>query len=669
MNAILDTGANISCISEDIFKRFKLHLITNSAISFQQVSSKSKSLGRLKLKLEIGRMTKEVEAHVIRGLNEDSILGLDLAKYYEIEVDIGRHLLFQGNHCLSDPADEQKRQAKGNDTVGEANFAAQQNTYFQQRFEGMLEEYRTLFSSGKTGIGRVTMTEHRIILNNNTPIRLKPYRTSCKDNEEIRMQISQLMKAGLIQESLSPFSFPVTLVKKKGEGRTRMCIDYRKINAVTAPDYEPIPRIDDILDVLADAKIFTTLDIALGYWHVAMHLDDIQKTAFTVQEGHFEWKVMPFGLKNAPATFQRTIKMIIQKHRLRNTLNYFDDIIIFSKNEEEHLRDVENTFRALIEENIKLKKKKCQFALREINFLSYTIRNNQILPNQTNIESIIKFPVPKDIKNLQRFLGLVNVYNRFIDKYADRAKPLTDLLKLKHQWNWNSECQKSFDDLKNSLITSPILSIYSPHLPCILYTDASSTGIGGVLKQKREDGEHPVSYFSRKLHQHELNYSVTELECLALVECVDKWNVYLNGSPFTIVTEHAALQWLKPIKKPTGRLFRWSLKLSMYEYQIKYRKSKENVEADALSRVSFMMFDKKEIMRAQSNITKIRKPLTTSQGLIIYKKGNSSKIFLPKELREVAIRKAHEHFGHPGARKTTSIIALEYFWSGCQRTY
>ncbi|GFX23844.1 retrovirus-related Pol polyprotein from transposon 17.6 [Trichonephila clavipes] len=386
--------------------------------------------------------------------------------------------------------------------------------------------------------------------------------------------------------SHSPYAAPVTLAYKKDEGkRSRLCIDYRKLNEITRKDSTPVPLIDFVIDNLTHAKFFSTLDLTSGYWHIKIHEKDAEKLAFTTNFGLYEWLRLPFGWKNSPAVFQRTIRQILQKYQLTFALNYFDDIIIFSQSWEEHLTHLDTIFQICKKENIKLKKSKCQFAQEKIKFLGYEITQGHYSPSNPNIETIRKLAPPKDVKELQRFLGSINVYQKFIKDYAKLRVPLNKLLKKDAIWNWSHECQEAYQKLKNCLISKPILKLYNSQYPCHVFCDASQESIGVVLKQQHPDGTlYPIAYHSRQLLKHEKNYTISEKECLAIIDALDKFHCYLHGSKFTIHTDHAALQWLKSVKHLTGRLFRWSLKLSQYEYSIVYIKGKLNVEADMLSR-------------------------------------------------------------------------------------
>ncbi|GBM21911.1 Transposon Tf2-9 polyprotein [Araneus ventricosus] len=278
---------------------------------------------------------------------------------------------------------------------------------------------------------------------------------------------------------------------------------------------------------------------------------------------------------------------------------------------------------------------------------------------------------PKNFKQLQCFLGSVNVYNKFIDSYAKIREPLNKLLKKDKQWHWTAECQEAFELLKNKLVTKPVLQLYDPKLPLHVFCDASQVAIRAILKQPDSSGNlHPVSYHSRTLRSYEKNYCITELECLAIVDALDKFYYYLHGKKFIIHTDHAALVWLKNVKKFRGRLFRWSLKLSMFDYEVKYLKGTANVEADMLSRHPTAQYIQHSVHLLELDEIKTHQNLDNLDNskykkindVLVLKKKNLFKIVVPFSLRRKVLRNAHEQFGHPGTQKMINLITPQYYW-------
>lgn len=430
VSATLDTGATITCISEAVLTTLRLQIMRDSCITVDQVTSSTKTLGRVNLKIQIGKITKEIEAHVLQGMKSNLLLGLDSACLFNLFLDLETLTLRQGNDVLHSQRPQVRYAADKNACLQEpqASDLGHLNETQRSALKQLLHKYENIFSKSQTDIGCISSEMHRIPVTNNVPIRRAPYRCSEADSVEMDRQVSDLLTQGVIRLSTSPYAAPALLAEKKGEGRTRFCIDYRKLNAVTVPDYQPIPRIDDVLDSLGKSTYFSTLDITSGYWHVKMHPEDIPKTAFVTRTGHYEWLVMPFGLRNAPATFERAVKSILAKHRLAHVTNYFDDIVVYSDTFSDHLKHLDAVLNAFKSECVRLKMKKCQFAQTSIEYLGHRVSNGAVTPKRSNVEAILRFPTPSRPKELQRFLGTVNVYRRYIAHFSEIAHPLTCLL-------------------------------------------------------------------------------------------------------------------------------------------------------------------------------------------------------------------------------------------------
>ena len=380
-----------------------------------------------------------------------------------------------------------------------------------QALNKVFQKFQNIFSKHDSDIGRITIAKHAIITRPHTPIQLRPYRRPQHEYDEIKRQVEELKAKGLIRESTSEYTFPVTLAPKK-DNTKRLCIDYRHLNFVTIDDKMPMPRILEVLDRLSGSKYFTTLDVAWGYWHVEMDPNSIDKTAFVTNEGHYEWLVMPFGLKNAPSTFQRIIKQILGPLLYKGAINYLDDIIIYTKIFEEHIQLLEEVLKRLSQNNIKLKLKKCSFVKHEVTYLGHTISHNSVKPSSEKTEAIRNFPVPTNLRKVRQFMGLTSYYRRFITNFTRIVKPLRLLTHKGVSFHWGTEQQMAFETLIKALTSEPVLTLYDPNKKCTLYTDASKDGIGATLQQQDDDGtEHVIEYFSKALNKHQMNYSASEL--------------------------------------------------------------------------------------------------------------------------------------------------------------
>ncbi|UYV72493.1 K02A2.6-like [Cordylochernes scorpioides] len=542
------------------------------------------------------------------------------------------------------------------------------NTHYTPQFTTLLQRYTHIFSQDKFNVPCLRIPPVKIPTNSKKIITIRPYRVPICDQQEIRNQIQQMLENGIIEQSFSPFSSPVTLVTKRDKTK-RFCIDYRKVNELISSDVHPLPRIEDILDRLAQAKYFSTADISSAYWQVPIHPDSRPLLAFATFEGLYQPTRLPFGLKTSPQIYERAISQVLQRHGLDCVAHYFDDFIIYSNTLEEHQNHLRQFFAFCEAEKLQLNFAKCEFFKQSINFLGYTITAGTITPLTRNTDIIHAIKQPHNRKTLQSFLGAVNVYNKFIPEYARLRAPLNNLLKKDVVWNWNEACQKAFIDLKGNLTQHPILHLYKEGLPCQVYCDASTLGIAGILKQAHPDGNvYPVQYFSRTLRPHEKNYSISELECLAIVESVEKFRIYLMGRKFTIFSDHHALQWLKTIKNPSGRLFRWSLRLSSYEYEVRYIKGKLQYEADLLSRNPFCGFlDATLIKNHQPPPSKESSLTIDRNGLHTVSRKGVTKIILPKPLIQQLLQTVHTQYNHPGISQMSRIISTQYYWQGMSK--
>lgn len=435
-------------------------------------------------------------------------------------------------------------------------------------------------------IGRTDVLQHFIYTSQQVPIKQKPYRMSPVKQALVKEQLEEMLKTGIVEPSHSGWASPVVLVPKK-DGSMRFCVDYRKLNAITETDAYPLPNIAEILESLSGAAIFSTIDLNSGYWQVAMDPLSKQKTAFITPSGLFQFNVMPFGLRNAPATFQRLMETVLGKLRGEHCFVYIDDIIIYSSDLTQHLQDLQTVFHKLQEAGLTINLKKSKFCLQEISFLGHVVNTQGIMADPSKVEAIRSYPVPTNLKEVQRFLGLAGWYHRFVPNFSQIAEPINALKKKGKTFHWSDKCQQAFEQFKACLSSPPILSHPNLQHPFTVYTDASDTGLRAVLTQRKEQGmEEVIAYASRSLNPAETNYSVTEKECLAVIWALEKWQHYLEYRMFTVVTDHSALQWVMFSTKTTGRLIRWALRLQKFDFVIEYRKGKLNAASDALSRMS-----------------------------------------------------------------------------------
>ena len=424
---------------------------------------------------------------------------------------------------------------------------------------------------------------------NKGPINIKPYRLPFKNREIIEEKTEQMLKNEIISPSLSPWNSPLLVVPKKadseGNPSFRVVVDFRKINDITTGGYTfPLPNITDILDQLGNSHYFSTLDLADGFHQVLMDEHDKDKTAFTTPTGHYTYNRMPFGLKGAPATFQRLMNVVLSGLTGLKCFIYLDDVVIYANSLKDHNERLIEIFQRLREHNLKLKPSKCDFLRKECLYLGHIITSNGIKPDPSKIECVANFPIPKNQKHVKSFLGLVGYYRKFIKNFAKVSKPLTKLLQKDTVFKWDNTCDNSFQTLKHSIISPPVLQYPDFTKPFIITTDASNFAIGAILSQGEINKDRPIAFASRTLNKAEQNYSTTEKELAAIVWAVKHFRPYVFGTKFKIVTDHKPLQYVFNIKDPGSRLTRFRLKLEEYNYEIIYKAGKINTNADALSR-------------------------------------------------------------------------------------
>ena len=364
----------------------------------------------------------------------------------------------------------------------------------------------------------------------------------------------ELLDQDIIQDSVSPWSCPVNIVTRDVNGKTkkRMVIDYRRLNDQMIEDKYPIPNIADILDKLGKCQYFSSIDLASGYHQVEMHPDDIPKTAFSTEQGHYEFKRMPFGLKNAPATFQRLMDNILKGLLEDTCLVYLDDIIVYSTSLQEHVEKLQKVFDRLNEANFKVKLEKCEFLRKEIKYLGHVITNEGVKPNPDKVDAIKRYPLPKTRKEIKSFLGLLGYYRKFIRNFADVTKPLTKRLKKGVTITVDQEYEEAFEKCKNLLINEPVLQYPDFTKEFVITTDASEVALGAVLSQGKIGQDKPVCYASRTLSDFEQRYSTIERELLGIVWAIKYFRPYVYGRHFKIYTDHRPLVWLWKLKKPNS---------------------------------------------------------------------------------------------------------------------
>ena len=463
----------------------------------------------------------------------------------------------------------------------------------------MLNRWKHIFSKGPTDLGCTDLVEHEIHLNDPTPFKDLYRQIPPAMFEEVRQHLKEMLDAGAVRESQSPFSSNIVLVRKK-DNSLRFCIDYRKLNNRTIRDAYSLPRIDESLDSLSGSKYFSKLDLRSGYWQVGVKETDKYKTAFSAGPlGFFECNRMAFGLTNAPATFQRLMERCMGELHLKECLIYLDDIIIFSKSFDEHIKSVENVFKQLELHGLKLKASKCEFFKTSVQYLGHIVSDKGVQTDPDKISALKDWPAPSNIKELRSFLGFAGYYRRFVCNYSQIMKPLNSLLvgqptnkkegkkqKSATPWSWGPEQQTAFDTIIEKLTTPPVLTYADYSKPFVINIDASGDGLGAVLYQEQDGLERVIAYASRGLRASKSNYPAHKLEFLALKWAVcDKFHDYMYGNKFTVRTDNNPLTYVLTTAKLDATGHRWLAALSNYNFSLIYRSGRKNLDADALSRL------------------------------------------------------------------------------------
>ena len=420
------------------------------------------------------------------------------------------------------------------------------------------------------------------------PIYQRPYRLPLSKKHIVDKEIDKMLKLGIIQPSHSPWASPIVLVPKP-DGETRFCIDYRKVNGVTRSDKFPLPQISEILDQLGGCKVFSTLDLRSGYHQLLLDRDAIPKTAFNCHRGLFEYKRLPFGLKNAPAQFQRFMTQALSKYIGKICMVYLDDIIVYSRDEESHQKHLSLIFSALQKLGMTLKLSKCNIACSEVKLLGFIVGSDGIRSCPEKVSCIERLLPPVNQKGVRSFLGLCNYYRSLVPNYAEKAAPLNRLLCKDVPFHFGPKEMASFQALKEELVSDRILAYPQPDKPYKIFSDACDTSIGAILVQDHvvngEVIERPVSYFSKALSGPQLNWATIEKECFALISAIKKWQHYVQGAQVTAYTDHKPLKSFFISEHKNTKVQRWSILLSEIQCEIKYREGRNNIKADSLSRL------------------------------------------------------------------------------------
>uniref|UniRef100_A0A3P9JWP4 ribonuclease H n=1 Tax=Oryzias latipes TaxID=8090 RepID=A0A3P9JWP4_ORYLA len=412
----------------------------------------------------------------------------------------------------------------------------------------LLQEFWDIFAAREEDCTRTGLVQHHIDTGEANPIHLRPHRLPLAKRQVAEELIKDMAANGIIEPSDSPWAAPVVMVRKKGGG-WHPCVDYRRLNAVTHKDSYPLPRIDDALDYVTGSCWFSSLDLRSGYWQVELAPEARPKTAFTIGQGLWQFKVMPFGLCNAPATFERLMERVLKDIPRTRCVVYLDDLLVHAQNFTEGVHNLREVFLAIRQAGLRLNPAKCTLLARQTQFLGHVISESGVATDPAKVAAVRDW--------LRSFLGLASYYRRFVKDFATIANPLHRLTDKGKRFEWSEGCAAAFQRLKSALADAPVLAYPDPGQPFTLDTDASNVGVGAVLSQQDETGERVVAYYSCSLSRPERNYCVTRRELLAIILAVRHFRPYLLGTKFRLRTDHASLTWMLNFKQPEGQVARW----------------------------------------------------------------------------------------------------------------
>lgn len=717
--ALVDSGSTVSLINSSWYYKHKnvarLPELQGTKEGCRSVSGEPlQVVGLVRCKLSIGKFSWPIEFWVVKGLAVELILGCDMLKSTQCLLDYaGGGLYFK--FCPEERISFCRHQISAMVSQVEANrneFDVQHLPVSQaERLLGLLREFPGVLSDR---LGMTELIKYKIRLTDETPVRRSPYRLSPPKMHELRGIINRLLKDGVIRPSVSPYAAPVFLVPKSGGSGSRLVVDYRALNRKVVLESVPLPDIHNCFSWFAGAKVFSVLDLNQAYYQIPLDEESKPLTAFCTDYNLYEFNRVPFGLATGASVLSRLLDSVLGELKFKCVFNYLDDVVIYSASFEEHLEHLRKVLGCLEQAGLTVKPSKMMLAQTEISFLGHIVSPRGVSVDQSRTQAIYRFPRPRNKRDIARFIGMVNYFRKYIPRFAHIAAPLNLLRRKGARFSWGQEQQAAFEALKEALSNAPVLGIPDFNFPFVVQTDASNSGVAAVLLQEQGGERRPLAYASRALSETEAQYSVYELEALAVLYALEKFRFYLEHRRFKLETDNQALSWVLARPRKTGRVARWAVRISAFQFDIVHIKGSQNQVADALSRmfnghegeeerenslssgmegavgepggaqvaavlteIPALFRNLEEEQRNDQELGKIIYQLENGQtvegyhlekGLLCYltKRGIKSKVCVPRSLVHAVFAYFHQSLcgGHLGEHKTKMKIQEHLTWKG-----
>lgn len=683
LDALFDTGSQLCLIKNSVFLKLNKRFDSAGTLLTGIGQTVYKSVGAVKMTVIVDDMPYILTFDVVNDewMSENVLIGTEILEYANMVIENGNVSFKRKDVKCSDEVgndnhiSEIDTEALVTENKKVYNIDIIQNTRIKQTIENMVKAYNP-----KKPIK--SCVEMKILLEDEKPVFHRPRRLAPKEKNFVTNQISEWLVEGIVVPSNSNFASPVVLAKKK-DGSYRLCVDYRKLNTRIVKDRYPLPIIEDILENLYSARVFTSLDLKNGFFHVDIHPESRKFTSFVTPDAQYEFCKVPFGLCNSPSVFQRFINTVFKDLvRERFLFIYMDDLIIPSENEEDNLKTLELVLNVAEKNGLIIKWEKCNFVTRSIEFLGHIVENGTVKPSIEKTKAVRNFPEPKRLKDLKSFLGLTGFFRKFIPNYSRIAKPLSDLTrKTSVGFSFGHEQRNSYLQLKELLCQEPVLKLFNPALETELHTDASKVGLAAVLLQRHERELHPVFYLSFKTKPTEEKYSSYELEVLAIIRSLQKLRVYLLGLKFKIFTDCKAFQLTMQKKELCTRVAHWALYLEEFDCTVHHKPGKYMQHVDALSRVltlatvdTGVLHRIKKAQEKDETCQLILKILQQEQyedyinrnGVLYRFIEGAYLLVVPKSIQREIVRSVHE-IGHINSQKVETHLKQHYYFANMRK--